>query len=99
MVQWHSPEEAEAWWEELQDLKQKITSLEKRLVNIAIEAYYSPIYTIMAITRHLYPEKWDYIDKRAAHYIKLIRKSKNEKEMHHHQDQFFEELLSYLQSG
>ena len=39
MVQWHSPEEAEAWWSELQGVKNNVQQLEQRLVDIAKDLY------------------------------------------------------------
>lgn len=96
MTNWKSPEESEAWWSELQELKEKVAWLEKRLVETAKRAFTSQILVIMAITP---PSKQKYVGERASHYGQLIDKSKDEVEIANHVNQFVEEMLTYAKSG
>jgi len=96
MVQWKSPEEAETWWAELQELKGEVSLLEKRLVETAKRAVASYIVIIMTMAP---PAKQKYIHERAQHYSELIDKSKDEIEISNHLDQFIKEVLTYAKSG
>lgn len=96
MTNWKSPEESEAWWSEFQNLKEKVASLEKRLVETAKRAFASYIVVIMTMTP---TAKQKYVSERASHYAQLIDKSKDEKEISNHLDQFIKEVLTYAKSG
>lgn len=96
MANWKSPEEAEAWWSELQELKGKVNKLEERLVGVAR----GTIISFPAMLQGLAPAaKRKYLDERGAHYIRLIGKSKDEAEMFSHLKQYLKEFQTYLKSG
>lgn len=96
MVNWKSPEESEAWWVELQELKKRVAWLEQRLVDTARRAYGSWMLTVVAMTP---PAKQKYISERAQHYAKLIDESKDESEISNHLGQFVKEIMTYSKSG
>ena len=96
MTNWKSPEESEAWWSELQELKENVARLERRLVETAKRAFGSYIALIMTMTP---PTKQEYVSERASHYAQLIDESKDEKEISNHLDQFVKEVLTYVKSG
>ena len=96
MTNWKSPEESEAWWSELQELKENVAWLEKRLIETAKRAFASYIVIIMSMTP---PAKQKYVSERASHYAQLIDKSKDEIEISNHVDQFIKEILTYAKSG
>jgi len=94
MVHWHSPEEAEAWWSEFEQLKQKVAKLEKRIVINAEGLYRSFILQ----TLNVIPKKdlaiWQ---KRADDYIEKISKCDNESEMAKHYIDFTQEVSDHFE--
>lgn len=96
MVQWHSPEEAEAWWAELQDLKEKVARFEKRLVSTNKLAYGATIEIVVAMTP---PSKAKYVHQRAIHYAELIDNAKDEAEIANYMQGFIKEIRTYAESG
>ena len=98
MVKWHSPEEAEAWWAELQELKGRINQLEQRLLRTT-QAVYSAHILLNVNVAVVPPEKLGYVRDVAERYNKLVFKSQNESEMGKHLTDFVKEVQTYLQSG
>lgn len=92
MVNWRSPEEAEAWWEKLGSLEERVNELDQRLVNIARDAYKSFVLTVVLAT------KTKYFGERAKHYEKLLNESKSEAEMARYLQELVEEVTTYSKS-
>jgi hypothetical protein len=96
MVEWHSPEEAEAWWAELQDLKEEVTRLEKRLVATSRLAYGATIEIVVAIVA---PTQRRYVHQRAKHYAELIENAEDETEIANYLHEFMKEIRTYTETG
>ena len=92
MVNWKSPEEAEAWWERLTDLGESVAKLEKRVVDVARITYKSLMVTFVVSAGK------KYIKDRARHYEELLDKSNNETEMSRLFNEFLEEYCTYGKS-
>lgn len=92
MVKQYSPEEAEAWWAEYQQLKKKADKIEERIVALAKDVYSSFLLTMARTTRQ------KYIQDRASYYLHEIVKCKNEKEMSSLLQKFADEYAAYQES-
>ena len=93
MVNWKSPEEAETWWAELQELKKKVSSIEERLVSIARDVHRSIFLTFLRT------ETRKYIKDRLFYYSDRLSKCKSEEEMSNNLHEFFEEYGTYTKSS
>lgn len=92
MAEWHSSEEAEAWWAELQQTKDKVDKIEKRLINLAKDAYWTSLM-VLAI-----PANDEYILERANYYSKQVYECKNEKRMSSLLRKYVDEYKMYRKS-
>ena len=95
MAKWQSPEGAETWLSELQELKEKVALLEQRIVNVSKSVF----IPIMIITVGFAPEpKQEYLVKRVEYYSELMVNAKDEQEVVKHIEDFMKEYQMYLKS-
>ena len=95
MAKWQSPEGAETWLSELQELKEKVALLEHRIISVAKSVF----IPIMIITVGFAPEpKQEHLVKRVEYYSELMVNAKDEQEVVKHIEDFMKEYQMYLKS-
>jgi t-SNARE complex subunit (syntaxin) len=93
MTNWKSPEVAETWRAQLQNLNKEIDVLQERILTLSRETYQSILLLFVSTAP---TNKRKYLQKRRDHYSKLIDNATNESEMAKCAEDFVEKYQTYL---
>ena len=89
MVNWKSPEEAEAWWERLIKLEARCDAFDRDFINISKAAAMNAISILISNEKH------DYMKRRQLYYVDKINNSINIDEIGKELKMFIQEYKQY----